>query len=391
MAAVVARLGGDTFLAQAFGRTYRFVPGDADTIAGLLDWDDLNEILARHRMAVPRLRLSAGGVTVPQDSYSSPLVSRRSTVWNRLHPAALHDQLARGATLVIDAVEELHPAVQRLADELAAWLRASVQANLYASWTGMEGFGTHWDDHDVVVVQLDGAKRWKLYGPTRTSPMHQDVAEPDPPPEQPAAEFVLTAGDMLYLPRGWWHSVSASEGIRSLHLTFGLTTVTGSHLVTWLSEVLRREEAFRADLPRFGTAEQKQDFADSLRELLVKELTSGGVVDRFADNLDATERLRFQPSLPHVVEVPPEPELLAHLVATRHAISAGEGGTVVMTAGGESWTFAEAARPILERLADRRPYRLGDLIQGTGVSLHQVAALLTELVKGQVAAVGGRL
>jgi ribosomal protein L16 Arg81 hydroxylase len=386
--AVVARLGED-FLAEAFGRTFRHVPGNAGTVAGLFGWDDLNELLGRHRLEVPRLRLSADGMTVPQDAYALPSVSRRSTVWQRLHPAAFHEQLAAGATLVIDALEELHPAVNLLADDLQAWLRTRVQVNLYASWTSKEGFGTHWDDHDVVVVQLDGSKRWKLYGPTRTAPMHQDIAEPEAPPEEPEAEFVLTAGDMLYLPRGWWHSVSASEGERSLHLTCGLTSVTGADLIIWLSEILRRDVAVRADLPRFATREVKQQFVERLRELLVKELDGARLVDRFAAERDATEGIRMRPSLPHVVEVPDDPHLVVRLLATTHTLSPDDAGNVVLTAGGESWTFTSAAQPLLDRLANRQPHALNELVAGTDLSVKQAAALIGELVKGQVVAVGG--
>ncbi|WP_329138092.1 cupin domain-containing protein [Streptomyces sp. NBC_01476] len=386
--AVVARLGED-FLAGAFGRTFRHVPGEAGMVADIFGWDDLNEILGRHRLEVPRLRLSADGVTVPQDAYAQSIVNRRANVWQNLHPAAFHQQLADGATLVIDALEELHPPVHLLADDLQSWLRARIQVNLYASWTGKEGFGTHWDDHDVVVVQLDGSKRWKLYGPTRIAPMHQDVAEPEAPPEEPTAEFVLTAGDLLYLPRGWWHSVSASEGERSLHLTCGLTSVTGADLITWLSEILRRDEAVRADLPRFGTPEEKQQFADRLRDLLMNEFSDGAdLVDRFAAHRDATERVRMRPSLPHVFGVPNDPHVLVRLLSTTHDVASDESGNVVLTAGGETWTFASAARPVLDRLADRHPHTLKELVDGTGLSVEQAAALVWELVKGQVAAVG---
>lgn len=257
---------------------------------------------------------------------------------------------------------------------------------------GKEGFGTHWDDHDVVVVQLDGAKRWKVFGPTRNAPMHRDVAEPQEPCEEPTAEFVLTAGDLLYLPRGWWHSVSASEGVRSLHLTCGLTTTTGADLIVWLAEILRSEDIIRADVPRFGTPDAKCDSISSLRDLLLKELENGAsLVDRFTGNHDATECIRLRPSLPYVSNVPADPELSVRMLSTRHTITVGDDGTVVLTAGGESWTFSEAARMLLERLVDHRPHRLSDLIDGTSVSVQQAAALATELVKGQIAAVGSTL
>ncbi|MFE7462609.1 cupin domain-containing protein [Streptomyces sp. NPDC057499] len=386
--AVVARLGED-FLAEAFGRSYRLSRGDGPSVADIITWDDVNELLARHRMESPRLRLSADGAVIPLDAYTVPEVAKRRTVFHRMHPAALHEQLAKGATLVIDAVDEVIPGVQTLASDLEAALRSKVQVNLYASWTAREGFGVHWDDHDVVVVQIDGSKRWKLYGPTRTAPMHLDMAEPEPPPEEPTVEFVLTPGDVLYLPRGWWHAVSASEGERSLHLTCGLSTTTGADLIVWLSEILRSNDIVRADLPRFGTSGQKRETVSALRDLLVEELCDEGAIDRFFALRDADERVRFRPSLPFVDRVPADPKVKARLLTTRHTLQVSEGGTVVFTAGGSSWTFADLALPLLERLADRSEYQLADLVTGTALTLDQAAGLLTELVTGQVLTVGG--
>ncbi|MFE9468624.1 JmjC domain-containing protein [Streptomyces virginiae] len=105
---------------------------------------------------------------------------------------------------------------------------------MHASWHPTEAFGIHWDDHDTVVFQLEGAKRWNLYGATRADPLRLDVEAPEKPGGPPLAEVILQAGDMLYVPRGWWHAVAATQG-RSLHLTCGLTPVTGHHLLVWLA------------------------------------------------------------------------------------------------------------------------------------------------------------
>ncbi|MGW2508447.1 cupin domain-containing protein [Streptomyces scopuliridis] len=385
--AVVARLGED-FLTEAFGRTYRVSHGVPYSFAHVFTWHDLNDILSRHRLEAPRFRLAAGGTTIPQDAYAAPTATRRNTVWQRLHPNSLSEQLRQGATLVIDAVDELHSGVQLIASQLEEALRAQVQVNLYASWTSKEGFGTHWDDHDVVVVQLDGSKRWKLYGPTRTAPMHRDVAEPEPPPETPVAEFVLTPGDVLYLPRGWWHSVSASEGERSMHLTCGISSMTGADLLIWLSETLRTNECVRADLPRFGTTKEKQAFTDELRAVVLKELENGKLIDRYARHRDATERVRFQTSLPHIADVPANPNVLAWMLTTRHVLSSDESGNAILTANGETFTFAPPVRPLLDRLTDG-PHSLADLIRGTDLTPTQVASILTTLMKANVIAVEG--
>ncbi|MFJ9696652.1 cupin domain-containing protein [Kitasatospora sp. NPDC101183] len=388
---VVECLGGDDFLARTLGRTYKVVRGEAASLDGLMSWDDLNTILTHHRLEPPRFRLASNGEQVPAHRYSRPIVTRRSTVWHQLQPSELHRRLAEGATLVLDAIDELHAGIGRLASQLERRLRTGVQANLYASWTGVEGFGVHWDDHDVVVVQLDGAKRWRIYGPTRMAPMHRDVETPESPPEEPVADLVLTAGDLLYLPRGWWHAVAASEGQHSLHVTCGLQSTTGADLITWLSETLRAHEAVRADLPRFGTAEERRGFLNSLGKLIAAELESGDLIARFSSARDATERARLVPSLPYIGAAPPDADLQVRLVTARSSILAGPDDTVRLTAGGEAWTFAAKAESMLAILSDGEPHRLAELAQASDITLGQAAGVVRELVDGQVAAIGGVL
>lgn len=297
---LAALLGQDEFLAQVLHRHYRHVPGALPNLGKLITWDDLNTVLATHRMDPPRLRLSMDGEMLPQHRYTTPVITRRHTVWQRHHPAELHARLAEGASLVIDAVDQLHPGVGRAAMELERWLRTGVQANLYASWTAREGFGVHWDDHDVIVMQVDGLKRWKLYGPTRTAPMYKDTEEPEPPPSEPLTELVLRPGDLLYLPRGWWHSVSASEGVHSLHLTFGIQTTTGAQLVSWLADELRRHEVLRADLPVHASGRTQAAYLAQLRKEVTAALEDPELITRYTAMRDGADLTRLRPSLPHI-------------------------------------------------------------------------------------------
>lgn len=384
--AVVGHLGED-FLAQVYGRTYRHFPGEPGRFDGLLDWDDLNALLTHHRLEPPRLRLSMDGASLPRHAYTVPVTTRRSTVWHRLRPAELHRHLAEGATLVLDAIDELHPEVGHLAQELERHLRTGIQVNAYASWTPEEGFGVHWDDHDVLVLQLDGAKRWRIYGPTRHAPLHHDTDVPEPPSNGPIVELVLNAGDMLYLPRGWWHAVAASEGVHSLHLTCGVQTTTGADLLQWLSEDLRREAAVRTDLPRFGTGEEKTDFVRSLGDLVMKEFEDGKLLDRFLTVRDATDRARLVPSLPYVEGVPPDPAVAVRLVTARARLHSDGEGNAVLTAGGEERTFSPQATSLLSLLVDGGHHRLDALARASGLRIGQVAQLVSELVDGEVAAV----
>ncbi|MFI2511652.1 hypothetical protein [Streptomyces sp. NPDC018972] len=89
----IAACLGEDLLAQALHREYRHVPGALD-VAGLMTWDDLNHILAGHRLQPPRMRLSRDGETLLVGGYTAPMATRRHTVWHHLHPAELHARLA---------------------------------------------------------------------------------------------------------------------------------------------------------------------------------------------------------------------------------------------------------------------------------------------------------
>lgn len=68
---VAAHLGGD-FLAQVYRRTHRIWKAAVPDAAGLLTFDDLNEIITRQRLEPPRLRLSVKGEIVPLHRYGVP-------------------------------------------------------------------------------------------------------------------------------------------------------------------------------------------------------------------------------------------------------------------------------------------------------------------------------
>ncbi|MFJ9416668.1 cupin domain-containing protein [Streptomyces sp. NPDC101227] len=384
--AAVRSLGGD-FPAEAFGRTYRLWPHTGD-FSALFTWDDLNGIIARHRLEPPRLRLFNDGTQVPQHAYTHPVVSKRHTVWHRIEPANLHHQLKDGASLVLDAVDALHPGVENLAEALERHFRTDVQVNLYASWTAKEGFGVHFDDHDVVVVQLEGAKRWKIYEPTRIDPLRVDIEAPDPPDGDPVTEITLRAGDMLYLPRGWWHAVAATEG-RSLHLTCGLKPATGADLLSWLADQLRASATVRATLPYFASADEQSTYVETLRKEFAEAL-HGRVIEEFVKSRGTMDPGRPMPSLPFVDGIPADESLRVRLTATGAWYTVDGQGRVVFSAGGQEWTFAAPVLDVIKPLIQGSTSTLGDLAVSSSLPVGQVAALVTELVVADIAAVSWR-
>ena len=382
------RLGEELFLTQAFHRSYAVFPADGTNGDPLLSWDDLNTILATHRLEPPRLRLSQDGVTVPPDRYSAPVTNRRAVTWNRIHPAELHARLAEGASLVVDAIDAIHPPIGTAAETLERVLGTAVQVNAYASWTEREGFGRHWDDHDVVVIQQHGAKRWRLWKPTRTAPTHRDLESPQEPDGEPVADIVLGPGDVLYLPRGWWHTVTADQGTESLHLTFGLVTHTGASLINWLADQLHADTIVRLDIPRHADPVAKSAYLNALRTAMVTALSDPALIDRWADSVDTTHFGRPAPSLPYVGALPPRREITVRITAARAKLTTNcDAGTVTLSAAGTEWDFAYQAAPVLRALLTGEPATIGELADTAGLETKDVAGVLSVLVKGQVAAV----
>jgi bifunctional lysine-specific demethylase and histidyl-hydroxylase MINA len=82
----------------------------------------------------------------------------------------------------------------------------------------------HYDDHDLIVVQLRGSQRW--YVSDQPSELHNTWRSlPEGPPELgPHQVVVVRPGDLMYFPRGTLHTVDADG--ESLHLAIGFTPLT---------------------------------------------------------------------------------------------------------------------------------------------------------------------
>ncbi|MFF2132913.1 JmjC domain-containing protein [Streptomyces olivochromogenes] len=382
---IAACLGGE-FLAQALHRDFWHFPGAVD-VAGLMTWGELDKLLATHRLEPPRMRLHRDGAPLQVTSYTEPVTTRRHTVWRRLQPAELHARLADGASLVLDSVDEIHRPIARLAEDIERVLRSRVQANLYASWTATEGFGVHWDDHDTVVVQLDGSKRWRLYGTTRPFPLHRDIETPAEPPAEPVADLVLNAGDVLYVPRGIWHAVAADQGTRSLHVTCGLQTHTPADLVAWVAEQLLGNEEWRRDLPRLAAPAEQAEALHGLRKLFVEQLDDPRLIARYTAAQDGRDPGRMAPSLPYVDSVPADGDLRVRLTTARAVLDVGD-DAVTLAAAGNAYEFAPAAEKVLRPLVDGKTVALATLAAVADLDVESVARLVQELVAGQAAVVG---
>lgn len=89
----------------------------------------------------------------------------------------------------------------------------------------------HNDDHDVIILQLDGRKEWTfLKNPVSGKATVWDFR--DPTAAEHRESIVASAGDVLYIPKGTWHNV-ISLNERSLHLTVSVVYPTIADFLMW--------------------------------------------------------------------------------------------------------------------------------------------------------------
>lgn len=184
--------------------------------------------------------------------------------------AELRAVYARGKTVVIMTMQQRWLPIALLCRKLESFFHCPVHANLYLTPAGAQGFDAHFDTHEVLVLQLEGHKHWRLYGPTRKLPLVDERF--NVPREQLGAvrEIGLEPGDLLYIPRGHVHEAFTSE-TASMHLTVGINIFRWADLLhEAVDSVTRRDERFRESLPPglLGGGAAPAEVAEHFRELL---------------------------------------------------------------------------------------------------------------------------
>uniref|UniRef100_A0A182JP86 Bifunctional lysine-specific demethylase and histidyl-hydroxylase n=1 Tax=Anopheles christyi TaxID=43041 RepID=A0A182JP86_9DIPT len=113
--------------------------------------------------------------------------------------------------------------VYELNVKLQEYFHCMTGANFYLTPPGSQGFAPHYDDIEAFVLQIEGRKRWRLYGPRQPQEVLARVSSENLSQDElvgpPILDVVLEAGDLLYFPRGCIHQAATVPGAHSLHIT----------------------------------------------------------------------------------------------------------------------------------------------------------------------------
>lgn len=346
---------------------------------GVLDLADFEFLLTA--VAAPGWLSFVSGVVRPP---SREQLTRDGT----LDAAAIYKAVADKQSLLLTKVHRLHPATGKLCRRIAAdfrsagvVLRKPIRANAYFTPPRSQGFEVHYDDHEVLVLQLHGEKRWRIFGETAKWP-RKPMLNPLGAnfSNSKAQELTLHAGDVLYVPRGFAHEAEAMD-TSSLHLTLSIQAATWADvferlidLEDGLGEPLpigfcaggRPQASDKASVARISSSmphwpRLNQAIADIFNSTFIEgDLPPNGYLGR------ADFHVKLEPDM--------------WLVAAEGVVASLEleGATAILRLAGAALRADKKATPLFRNLCEGKPFRLRDLESAADASL---ADLAEELLK----------
>lgn len=270
----------------------------------------------------------------------------------------------RGGTVILNQLHQSDITLAAFCRAVERIFSCHVQTNIYLTPAGSQGFHTHYDSHDVFILQIEGEKAWRLYDRPVDAPYRGESFEPGKHPVgEPRQSFTLKAGDCAYVPRGLMHDASTSGECASLHITCGLLVKTWADLMLEaVSQVCVEDPRFRRSLPP-GFANTGFDRGQAQQRFSELATSVAGLVE-MGPSLDVITDLFIRSREPDVrgaIEGASKP-LAARYRArpTLWKLEDADPGLRLVVPGGDM-TFARAPRAALERALDGEPFGPHDL------------------------------
>ncbi|WP_028628523.1 JmjC domain-containing protein [Metapseudomonas resinovorans] len=202
-----------------------------------IGWKDISEIYERADASDRSFKLMDGR-EIPKTEYVESYMNV-GRLEHRYIKSVIYRYMREGATLVFNRIKN-EPFVTAISKQIANYAGAQVIVSGYAAFSGKSSYRSHWDTRDVFAVQLLGRKRWIIKRPNFVFPLFMQQTKnmsEAVEPEEVYLDVILEPGDIIYVPRGWWHNPLPLGG-ETFHLAVGTFAPTGFDYLRWLLNLL---------------------------------------------------------------------------------------------------------------------------------------------------------
>lgn len=240
---VIAPVTRDAFFADSFEKKHLVIRrGQPDYYSSLLSTADIDWAVTTLGLSTPEVNVVQADrdITAADFAYESGFTD----------PLSVSKLFDEGATIIMSNLQERLPKLAEFCRALEKVFSARVQTNIYLTPAHSQGFKAHYDGHDVLVLQVEGTKEWRIYDTPVHLPLQEQGFNPhDVPIGEETDRFVLEPGDMVYVPRGLTHDAVSTDQT-SLHITTGLMTRSWADvMVEAVRKLALNDSAFRESLP----------------------------------------------------------------------------------------------------------------------------------------------
>jgi hypothetical protein len=284
----------------------------------------------------------------------------------------IYQRLEEGKPLRIRRLETLmHPAspvMAMLRDMELTLEHPKASLSCYIAPPEGLGLGPHHDESEIFTLQICGAKKWRLFH--KVTADEPSIYEPDEL-TAPQSELLLNPGDLLYIPSGQVHDVTAVDAGLSFSLTIVFEPFRWKSLLDLLTARLSNVEPFIEPVPaglRRGEGGERFKHEFEARIALIREaledLTEADFIDALASRhlrrmtLPPGERISSilrtgEISLDTVVELSP---------GSPCRLTRSNGRVALLLAGGYRLQAGVGAEPALREILEmRQPFRVSGI------------------------------
>ena len=291
---LLAPVSFDEFVTEYWDQSPLYIEGrGADYYSEIYTLSDFDSALSNNSIRSPFLRLVRDGNEIPLAELSSSGYARANVL------EEVFAQYREGASIVLQFLHEQNERLMELSRHISIALSTYVQVNAYLTPMGERGLGTHFDTHDVFVMQIHGSKDWTLYDRTHLAPFKNERgSRTEMNNAKPTRSFTMSPGDNLYIPRGWIHKAE-SRDMSSLHLTIGVHPLRwGQVFLGAVTELIKKDQRFRSALPAgFATCAQQRQVTLNYFHELFSVVTQGIDPVDLLDDAVSSARCGTQPYL----------------------------------------------------------------------------------------------
>jgi len=223
-----------------------------DRYSSLLNWNSLLQMIERgqHPPSLAEFNLVKDSQLAPPDRWLKRNPSGDGNVVDIPRFLAF---MAHGFSLSVTRIDSYAPHLNALCQSIRSTLRERIKMGVIVT-TGKGGaFTLHYDPEDLIILQVEGRKRWKIFGPPVVNPFVGMTPTAPPPEDTLLFDEILEAGDLLFLPAGNWHRCE-NQSNRSLHLGIFLQPPNGLDVVRALTLQLLSDDQLRKPLTRLDDA-----------------------------------------------------------------------------------------------------------------------------------------